>query len=157
VQQSDLWHEVFDERPTPIDISWDGADWHASAPISGEIQPTDLPNPVCATTQDEINYQEVNPPELPDGSQFRWEYIPGDPAALGCLAVVVPENIAGTPTADLSDVATSGFVLLHRFGVMLAANAATHRYWPFLPLADAYEQALARTLAQQNPSLGIAS
>ena len=151
--QTAIWYELFDERPMPITIAWDGANWHVSTHISGEIQPTDLPNPACATMQDEIAVEEVSPPELPDGSQYTWEYIPGDPASQGCLAVVVPENVAGTPTGDLSNVVTSGFVLLHRFGVMLAANTATHRYWPFLPLADAYEQAIAQKLARRLPAV----
>jgi hypothetical protein len=36
---------------------------------------------------------------------------------------------------------------LHRFGIILAANDAAHRYLPFLPLADTYEQKLAQQLA----------
>jgi hypothetical protein len=37
--------------------------------------------------------------------------------------------------------------LLHRFGVILAANDAAHHYFPFLPLASIYEQKLAQQLA----------
>jgi len=31
--------------------------------------------------------------------------------------------------------------------VLLAANALAHRYWPDLPVADAYEQQLAQQMA----------
>src|SRR5690242_17735747 len=36
--------------------------------------------------------------------------------------------------------------LLHRFGIILAANDAAHHYFPFLPLASAYERQLAQQL-----------
>jgi len=35
---------------------------------------------------------------------------------------------------------------LYRFGVLLAANDEAHRLWPYLPVADAYEQGIARRL-----------
>jgi hypothetical protein len=45
-------------------------------------------------------------------------------------------------------------LLLHRFGVLLAANAATPCVLErCLPVADAYEQALAQRLAQKLPAI----
>lgn len=154
--QTAAWNDMFDERPMPITITWDGANWHVNARIEGDTLPSGLPDPVCATTEDEIAIQEVYPPELPGGAGYQWAYIPGAPATEGCLAVVVPENVQGTPTANLGPVEASGLMILHRFGVSLAANAATHNYWPFLPVADSTEQAIAQKLAQRLPAvLGV--
>lgn len=44
-------------------------------------------------------------------------------------------------------------LVLHRFGVALAANAAAHRYWPWLPVADPHEQETAQTLMRTLPGL----
>jgi hypothetical protein len=35
---------------------------------------------------------------------------------------------------------------LFRFGVVLAANTVAHQLWPYLPVADAYEQGIAQRL-----------
>jgi hypothetical protein len=38
--------------------------------------------------------------------------------------------------------------LLYRFGIILAANMTAHSYWPYLPVAGAYEQQLAAQVAK---------
>ena len=62
-------------------------------------------------------------------------YIPGVPVASGCLIVM---TVAGQPP----------LLVLHRFGVALAANATAARTLccPVLPIADAYEQQLAQRI-----------
>ena len=143
VQQGDVWYEIFDERPTPVDITWDGANWRVNALVSGEAQ-DELPNPVCAATQDDIAFGYLSPPSSGGWQATTMAYIPSNPGAAGCLLVV-------------SVTAQEPLLLLHRFGVLLAASdSAAYSFGHVLPMADAYEQALARKLAQQNPSLGIA-
>ena len=142
-QQGNLWYEIFDERPTPVDITWDGANWRVNALVSGEAQ-DELPNPVCAATQDDIAFGYLSPPSSGGWQATTMAYIPSNPGAAGCLLVV-------------SVTAQEPLLLLHRFGVLLAASdSAAYSFGHVLPMADAYEQALARKLAQQNPSLGIA-
>lgn len=64
----------------------------------------------------------------------------------GCVVVASPaENTDTTPFPSTHPL--PGLYCLHRFGVLLAANALAHRYWPYLPVADSYEQNLARDLA----------
>ena len=145
-----------DEHPVPITIGWDDAQWQVHADFDAAIAGSPFGDPACMTAQDEVGYQGVSPPELPGqsagGVGVVWLYVPGVPSAVGCLAAALPENVEGTPDTSAQGMAVAGLIL-HRFGVPVAANAAAHHYWPELPLADAYEQALAQRLTQKLPAI----
>jgi hypothetical protein len=145
-----------DERPVPIAIGWDGLQWQVHADFDSATSGSPFGDPGCATAQDEVQFQGIIPPQLPGstggGVGVRWMYIPGMPRAIGCLATALPENAQGLPDTSAHGLALAGLIL-HRFGVSIAANAAAHQYWPGMPVADAYEQAIAQNLAQQLPGL----
>jgi hypothetical protein len=145
-----------DEHPMPITIGWDGSEWQVRANFDSVVAGSPFGEPVCMTAQDEVEYQGIYPPELPGqssgGAGVMWLYVPGVPSAVGCLAAALPENAQGTPDTSAHGMAVVGLIL-HRFGVPVAANAAAHHYWPELPVADAYEQALAQQLAQKLPAV----
>ena len=67
-----------------------------------------------------------------------WNEYVGPNRAAGCLGVATTQHNAGP----------QGY-FLYRFGVLLAANAAAHGYFPDIPLADSYEQAIAQQIANQ--------
>ncbi|SRR5260221_7855384 len=69
-----------------------------------------------------------------------WGLPPSPQPVAGC--VIVTGQLAGTPAAT-----GSGLLLLYRFGMLLAANDATHRLYPGLPVATPDEQTLAQQLA----------
>lgn len=145
-----------DERPLPVTIGWDGSQWQVHADFDSNIAGSPFGDPACMTAQDEVTYQGFLPPELPGqiggGFGVAWLYVPGAPRAIGCLAAALPKNAQGAPDTSAHGMAVAGLIL-HRFGVPIAANAAAHRYWPDMPVADAYEQAIALNLAQRLPGL----
>ena len=75
-------------------------------------------------------------------TSVNWSYLAGQDVADGCVAAIVPQQ-QHIPPGSTPQVA----YCLYRFGVLLAANALAHRYWPDLPMADAYEQQLAEQVA----------
>jgi hypothetical protein len=76
-------------------------------------------------------------------SLFWPQYTSGKNAAVGCLGAAsqTPNN----PTTPVTINASSAYCL-YRFGVLLAANAQAHRYWPNMPVIDAYEQGIVQQL-----------
>lgn len=145
-----------DEHPIPITIGWDGSQWSVSATLDASEAGSPFSAPACLAAQDEVAFQEVLPPELPGqaggGIGVSWQYIQGDPIAVGCLMAAVPMDAQGVPDTSPRGLANAGLIL-HRFGVDLAANVAAQRYWPDMPVADAYEQSIAQTLAQKLPAV----
>ncbi len=141
-----------DEHPMPITIGWDSSQWQARADFDSPVAGSPFGDPACMTAQDEVGYQGILPPELPGqssgGAGVMWLYVPGAPRAIGCLAAALPESAQGAPDTSAQGMAVAGLIL-HRFGVPVAVNAAAHQYWPELPMADAYEQAIAQHLAQK--------
>lgn len=130
-----------DEHPMPVGIGWNGVQWTVTAEFDGAAM-TETGDPACSTARDEVAFQPFNPP----GDQnYQWFYLAGAPSALGCLAADIPLDTQGTPVVGGIGQSLPALVL-HRFGVALAANAIAHDTWPFLPVADAYEQALAQSL-----------
>lgn len=131
-------------------IRWDGSAWHVStkpgedgqSPLIAPLSPVDPP---CLLAQ----FRTLGDPSfstLALGGQVQmvnWHFVTGVNPAQGCLALAtVPTENRATPTPPPSTAAWC----LYRFGVLLAANALAHRYWPQLPLTDAYEQNLAQHL-----------
>jgi hypothetical protein len=71
---------------------------------------------------------------------IQWQYYVGNDPAMGCLGVVLPSDNPKAPPA----------YFLYRFGVLLAANSLAHSYYPDFPVADAYEQGIAQSIAAQH-------
>jgi hypothetical protein len=130
----------YNEQPVSISIGWNGSTWYVDAHI-GEITQNEVPDPVCASAWATIQFNDLVAPTPAGWQAVTSFYIPGAPVAAGCLLVLTAPGIGPV-------------LLLHRFGVLLAANdAAQHSLGRVLPVADAYEQALAHQLAQKLPGI----
>lgn len=102
-------------------------------------------NPACIAMQalmesfvltDNFSTETVNG----QNDLLSWQYLAGKNSATGCLAKgSLLNNYTPVPTLPAPQ-------LLYRFGVLLAANPAAHRYWPDLPVANSYEQGIAKQL-----------
>jgi hypothetical protein len=69
-------------------------------------------------------------------------------AVEGCLVMLAtsPGTVLSPQTpAPAPDTHLVAYCLV-RFGVMLAINQVARQQWPFLPLADAFENSLAQTV-----------
>ena len=127
-----------------LSITWNSATstWNViNQPDSAPSLFTLTTNPICAAAQDWII---ANPSHQSlQGTTFNgqptsvyFQYLAGTNAANGCLVkAVIPASSAPV-----------GY-LLYRFGVLLAVNSAAHHYWPGLPMANAYEQGIAQSIA----------
>lgn len=117
----------------PLSISWDGSKWHVT------LSSVD---PACTTAENTTaGNQSFSSISVGGTSQMiNWQFAVGSNRAAGCLAAATlqPANPT-TPATSHGPVA----YCLYRFGILLAANALAHRYWPQLPIADAYEQSVA--------------
>ena len=129
----------------PLCISWDGTQWsvaiqssHILSTLPPDQQQLDV---ACNTALNTIRQVLVPLSSEQSRSGIAWQYVPGASAATGCLSIATLNQGQGSLSPPVA-------YCLHRFGVMLAANDIAHRYWPKLPVADAYEQQLAAQLAK---------
>lgn len=120
-----------------LDIVWDGTGWQATIDTQEENGYNTL---ACLAANNEINV--IPPPVGLDG--FGFSLTSATVPAAGCVASVQPT--AASPSASVPGSSPQAFCL-YRFGIMLAANALAHRYWPHIPVANPYEQSLARQIA----------
>jgi len=125
--------------PVPLTINWDSSNWNVAANIAVGGPTSPLPYLTCASAWATVQFNYLSPPTPADWSVTTSYYVPGDPPATGCLlAVTVPGQ--------------APILLLYRFGVLLAGNAATLCVLGrCLPVPDVYEQALVRQLAKRLP------
>jgi hypothetical protein len=124
------------EHPVTLFITWDGSGWHVTVQTANPFE-SYVPNLTCASAEDDITGDSA--------LAGTWRLVPAPNAADGCLAVAtIDENDGGLSSPSHPIIA----YCLHRFGVLLAANDAAHRLWPFLPVADPAEQSLALQLAK---------
>jgi len=89
-------------------------------------------------------FSNINLPGNPNAS-ISWNTSYGSNLAAGCLLTATalpPQNNSATPVPTPPPFAHC----LYRFGVLLALDHAAHALWPNLPLADAYEQGIARNI-----------
>lgn len=145
----------------PLTLSWNGADWSVSvhsAPGGGPFGPI---SPICIPAESviygngvEASYFGIANNTLTDpivngrGVALTWlKFSSGPDTASGCLAVASPNP--ATQQTPVTVNASSAYCL-YRFGVLLAANAQAHRYWPKLPVVDAYEQSIVQQLVSQS-------
>ncbi len=138
-----------DEYLIELQITWDSRGWHVVIPSLAETSASifGAPKITCAAAQNEVGFLG----DAKYNNTFispQWNFVPDPTLATGCLVVTNLAESAGTPTSA-SSPSSEVAICLHRFGVLLAANALAHRLWPYLPLADAYEQGLAQELAQR--------
>lgn len=137
------------ENLLPLYLTWNGSKWQVTdqADTPAPTLPDFTTNPLCMSAQ---AAWIDNPANLSlhsttfngqDASTNNFRYHAGSNAVNDCLITVALRNLNGTPIPS-APVA----YLLYRCGVLLTVNTATHRYWPSLPMADAYEQSLARQL-----------
>ncbi|HJT55355.1 MAG TPA: hypothetical protein VJ761_02580 [Ktedonobacteraceae bacterium] len=134
---------IENDHLVPLDITWDGAAWHIS------VLPANAQGfffvPVCdsalSDAQDLLNNVAASDAQLAISFQFAYE----KDLSAGCLIEASQGQdpfVTPTPTSSPPIMA----YLLHRFGVLVAANAQAHRLWPFLPIADANEQQVIQQL-----------
>jgi len=137
-------------------VSWDGSSWHVTDQPSQSVNFAPTINPPCIPmqavvegSQVEASYFGITANVLTSvtlngqvASLFWGQYAAGENAAAGCLG-------AASQTADNTATVTvnaPAAYCLYRFGVLLAANAQAHRYWPNMPVVDAYEQSIVQQL-----------
>jgi hypothetical protein len=134
---------IGNEHFVPLDITWNGTVWHASFSASS---PQGLfTSPVCdsalADAGSLLNSVVLNNGQIETSFQSAY----GSDLGAGCLIKVTQQQSPFvTPTPTSSPPLTA--YLLHRFGVLVAANAQAHHLWPFLPAADANEQHVVQQL-----------
>lgn len=119
-----------------LNIIWDGSHWQVTFDT---LQASGYNTPGCLAANNALN--QMPPPVGLNGFGFS-----ASPAAIpadGCLEVV--QSTAANPSSSVPSSPPLA-LCFYRFGIMLAANALAHRYWPSMPLANPYEQALAKRL-----------
>ncbi|HLX56827.1 MAG TPA: hypothetical protein VKR83_07370 [Ktedonobacteraceae bacterium] len=122
-----------------MNITWNGKQWGVT--LTGQRGFNNNDEPVCSAAYSNL-YTLVFASAAPD---FVAKLVPGPTPASGCLIQITLQpgsNTEPTPTAAPPTVAN----VIQRFGVLLAVNATAHHLWPFLPVADAYEQQVAQQL-----------
>ncbi len=139
--------QMVDESLVQLAITWDGQGWRVALPAnldSQSVPDSGYFDPVCAAMEQQVN-SVVLPAMNGVTVSFQWQFASGALPATGCVAVGTPQSdelTTPTPTAQSGPV----FYYLHRFGVLLALNQPAQDAGVLLPLADAYEQQLARGL-----------
>ena len=118
-----------------VQIAWDRAGWQVTPLLggsNGSLPPFGYPT--CQPVESVTNLFGTT------ASALQWNFSAGSVLADGCVAEATLEpELGATPIPS-----ARGAYCLYRFGVILAVNSLAHRDWPYLPLADAYEQALAQ-------------
>ncbi|HEV2238676.1 MAG TPA: hypothetical protein VGR57_18610, partial [Ktedonobacterales bacterium] len=119
-------------------VHWTSDHWLVQAGDGGDVPFSSAlqTQPVCLVAGQSLGDLLSHYP----ASGQSWNELPSPQPAAGC--VIFTRQLAGTPA-----VTGSGLLLLYRFGVLLAANDATHRLYHELPVATPAEQALAQQFA----------
>lgn len=133
----------------PVHITRDSQGWHVF-PFPKDTS-TGYDDPLCSQSGQDITQLTGTP-----GNQNMYIeqlYDAPDHVTAGCLAVLKsqPQVITDprTPLPAVSGQPVAYFLV--RFGVVLAANDTAHRLWPYLPVADDYENGLAQQLLSALP------
>jgi hypothetical protein len=136
-----------EEDVVALQITWSGTTWHVIPQLYNAGSAPGFGYPVCQPVQYNINLLSNAGPILNNSQvSFQWSYFADSALTDGCVAIAQPViGFTTTPTPTTSSAHTA--YCLFRFGVILAANPLAHQYYPYLPLADAYEQNLAKRMA----------
>ncbi len=118
-----------------LHIVWHGH-WQVTFHPTGE---STFDDPACIAAESDV----FTNPVLDEAghTDLFWNFLSDSDSATGCVAdgtISVPSQLLGGTPASVEHV-----YLLHRFGVLLAANALAHRTWPQLPVASTQEQNIA--------------
>jgi hypothetical protein len=136
----------------PLQITWDGKQWHVGAILSGihllsrlynlELLIDDL---ACASMRDEIRMNDQYRSAVLENSIAIWTYYSDQGAGIDCVAQITPNNQHTDQPKG-----TQPAYLLHRFGIVVAVNDAARKLWPGIPVADVYEKDVALQLLQRH-------
>ena len=133
-----------------LNVTYANGQWHVATTNPDKAAGFLATMPSCEAannlvTQTEYGvYSNISPPGVTNGS-VGWDTSYGANLAAGCLLnaiAQVPQNNPATPVPAPPPFAHC----LYRFGVLVALDSAAHGLWPTLPLADAYEQNIARSI-----------
>jgi len=150
--QPDETDNVGTEYLVDLYITYADSQWHITTRTPDNTTGFLPAGPSCEAANNFVNfvgqngfgiYSTVNLPGDPNQTIF-WSANHGSNLAAGCLLTAYPpQNNLATPLTNARAIAHC----LYRFGVLLALDNATRSFWPNLPLADAYEQNVARHIA----------
>lgn len=131
----DVPDNALEEDFVLVQIAWDRAGWHVMPLLggsNGSLPPFGYPT--CQSIESNTNmFGSMS-------GALEWNFAASSVLAEGCAAEATLEPLLGaTPTPS-----ARGAYCLYRFGIILAVNKLAHRYWPYFPVADAYEQSLAQ-------------
>jgi hypothetical protein len=134
---------IANEHMVALEVTWNGLTWRVS--VLPAYSQGFFFVPICDSAlgdaQNLVNDVIINKVQISTSYQFAYG---NDPSA-GCLIEVAQvQNQFVTPTPTSSPPVMA--YLLHRFGILVAANAQAHHLWPFLPVADANEQHIVQQL-----------
>ncbi|HEY7346756.1 MAG TPA: hypothetical protein VH599_00460 [Ktedonobacterales bacterium] len=139
-------------QPVLLRIGWDGSSWRVQ-PLFGPDQGSPVllrdvqiaDDPGCLVAEDNFGQYARG--------YARTRFVSGPNPAAGCLIEATTRSQPGTP-APASDQIEEYLV---RFGMVLSVNDLAHQRKPHNPLANAYEQRLARQLAALPGGLTVTS
>lgn len=140
---------VGDDHSVLAHTTWDGtrwhavivtadSGWHAISTSDGSTTGFGFGDPACGSLNDLVNGTSTYAFARGAGN-VTWQFGAEANRANGCAAIVTPDA-GNQPPA----------YCLYRFGVLLAANDAAHRYFPALPVADSFEQSIAQQIVMAN-------
>ena len=140
--------QTLDESLVELDITWDTLGRHVAVSVTMDSRGSGYFDPVCAAMTQQV--RPLNPPAAANGEPLylQWQFASGTLPAAGCLAVGTPQPEDGLTTPTPPHATPPVFSYLNRFGVLLAVNKLAQSAGLLLPLADAYEQQLARGLLE---------
>lgn len=145
--------QTLDESLIPLRITWNSQGWHVVVPADLSGQDSGYSgyfDPACAAAVEKLRF--LNPPADANGGavDLQWQFASGPVPASGCLAVGTP-LLNGLFTPTPTHAPQPVIFCLHRFGVLLLVNSSLPSANWSLPLADSYEQQLARQLRLRLP------
>jgi hypothetical protein len=132
----------------PLQISWDGTQWHVKSSFSLIAD-----NSVQSFTSSICDSSTWNIPQAENEAQVtaNWSIFAASKATAECL------GIATLNSSQVPHPPQTPALFLFRFGVLLAANDVAHQYWPTIQLAGPHAQQLAQQLYKtykQQPQTG---
>jgi hypothetical protein len=134
-----------EEYLVPLRLMWGSDGWQVRPLLGNSPGATPQPyvdDPTCQPFARNTNLLSNATATAPVPMQF--SYVAAPALADGCAIATAPAPALEAATPQASQGAS---YCLYRFGVALAASKLAHRYWPFMPVADTYEEDLARQLA----------
>ncbi len=131
-------------------LTYTNGQWQVStkAPDNSDFVP--IISPSCQSANYLVTqtgygtYSNINLPGNPNDT-INWQTSNASNLAAGCLLIataIPPQANPATPIPNPPPLAHC----LYRFGVLLALDSEAHTLWPNLPVADAYEQNIARSI-----------